>query len=134
MRLALQRGAFFRSIRLGESEVFLILISLVLILLVFLVLILLLFFVLVLLVPILVLVILLILVLLISHNLTLHTPERLVGEKHDTVSRRPYFYTVLTIYTDLCTGYLFLTIKYAFKAAFHCSADTKLTKKHNTFC
>lgn len=96
MRLALQRGAFFRSIRLGESEVFLILISLVLILLVFLVLILLLFFVLVLIV-----LLVLILVLLISHNLTLHTPERLVGEKHDTVSRRPYFYTVLTIYTDL---------------------------------
>ena len=103
-RLPVQRGAFFRSVRLGESEVFLILISLVLILLVFLVLILLLFFVLVLivlLVLILVLVILLILVLLISHYLTLHTPERLVGEKHDTVSRRPYFYTVLTIYTDL---------------------------------
>lgn len=100
MRLALQRGAFFRSIRLGESEVFLILISLVLILLVFLVLILLLFFVLVL-ILVLVILLILILVLLISHNLTLHTPERLVGEKHDTVSRRPYFYTVLTIYTDL---------------------------------
>ena len=106
MRLAVQRGAFFRSVRLGESEVFLILISLVLILLVFLVLILLLFFVLVLivllvLILILVILLILILVLLISHNLTLHTPERLVGEKHDTVSRRPYFYTVLTIYTDL---------------------------------
>lgn len=96
MRLALQRGAFSRSIRLRQSEVFLILISLVLILLVFLVLILLLFFVLVL-----ILLILLILVLLISHNLTLHTPERLVGEKRVTVSRRPYFYTAPTIYTDL---------------------------------
>ena len=85
---------------MGESEVFLILISLVLILLVFLVLILLLFFVLVL-ILVLVILLILILVLLISHNLTLHTPERLVGEKHDTVSRRPYFYTVLTIYTDL---------------------------------
>lgn len=104
MRPALQRGAFSRSIRLRQSEVFLILISLVLILLVFLVLILLLLFVLVLivlLVLILVILLILILVLLISHNLTLHTPERLVGEKHDTVSRRPYFYTVRIIYTDL---------------------------------
>lgn len=104
MRPALQRGAFSRSIRLRQSEVFLILISLVLILLVFLVLILLLLFVLVLivlLVLILVILLILILVLLISHNLTLHTPERLVGEKRVTVSRRPYFYTAPTIYTDL---------------------------------